>query len=527
MGVRALFWVVIVALAGIVFGLGLVWAPLWWGFVLVAALLGLGIHDMTQTKHAILRNFPIVGHGRYLMEKVRPGINQYFIESNTDGRPFNREHRSVMYQRAKNVRDTVPFGTQLDVYEPGYEWMEHSMRARHFGGEAPRITVGGPQCSQPYSASIYNVAAMSYGSLSSAAVEALNRGAKLGDFAHNTGEGAISPYHLQGGDLIFQIGTGYFGARRPDGEGEFDAETFAENARRPEVKMIELKLSQGAKPGHGGILPGAKVTPEIAKIRSVQVGKTVASPPAHSAFSTPRELMQFIGQLRELSGGKPVGFKLCVGSRQEFFAICKAMLETEIVPDFITVDGGEGGTGAAPVEFSNRIGAPLLDGLAFVHSALVGCGLRKDVKVIAAGKIVTGFHMARALAVGADLCYAARAMMFALGCIQARECNANTCPVGITTHKPHLMAGLVVNDKATRVFNYHHNTVKAFMELLYAAGLEHPDDLRPGHVHRRISRDQARNYEQLFHYLAPGELLREPIPSDFAGQWQAASADTF
>ncbi len=529
MNVRALFWVGMLAFAGLVAGLGFLWAPLWWGFVLVGAVLALGVYDLAQTKHTILRNFPIVGHGRYIMETVRPGINQYFIESNTDGRPFNREHRSVMYQRAKNTRDTVPFGTQLDVYEPGYEWMQHSMRAKHFEGEAPRIVVGGPDCAQPYEASIFNVSAMSYGSLSAAAVTSLNRGARLGNFAHNTGEGGISSHHLQGGDLIFQVGTGYFGARKKSGPdaGKFDPEVFSANARRPEVKMIELKLSQGAKPGHGGILPAVKVTQEIAEIRNVEIGKAVLSPPAHSAFETPRGLLEFLAQMRELSGGKPVGFKLCVGSRREFFGICKAMIETGIKPDFISVDGGEGGTGAAPVEFSNRIGAPLLDGLAFVHSALVGCDLRKDIKVIAAGKISTGFHMARALAVGADLCYGARSMMFALGCIQARECNSNTCPVGITTHKPHLTKGLVVADKATRVFNYHRNTVKAFMELLYSAGLEHPDDLRPLHVHRRISRSQTQTYEQLFHYLAPGELRRAPIPGDFAVAWDGASADSF
>jgi glutamate synthase domain-containing protein 2 len=528
MNVRAIFWGISLIVFGGIAGLAWFWPAAWWALVVALPLMALGIYDMLQTKHAIMRNYPVIGHGRYMMEAIRPEINQYFIESETSGRPFNREYRSVMYQRAKNVRDTVPFGTILDVYEPGYEWIEHSLSAKHFHGEAPRIRVGGPACTQPYDASLYNISAMSYGSLSHAAVSALNRGAKMGGFAHNTGEGGISPHHLQGGDLIFQVGTGYFGARAKGAIGDcpFSPEVFAENALRPEVKMIELKLSQGAKPGHGGILPAAKVNAEIAAIRSVEIGKTVISPPTHSAFEGPTEMLHFIAKLRELSGGKPVGFKLCVGSRKEFFSICKAMAETGIKPDFIAVDGGEGGTGAAPVEFSNRMGAPLLDGLAFVHSALVGSGLRSDIKLVAAGKIMTGFHMARALAVGADLCYSARGMMFALGCIQARACNANTCPVGVTTHRPHLVAGLVVADKAERTKNYHRNTVRAFMELLYSAGLDHPDELRPGHIHRRISRTSVQNYSELFHYLETDELLTHP-PADYAEEWAQARADAF
>lgn len=529
MNVRAIFWAISLAAIGTVVGLATLWPLAWWAMAIVAPLVLLGVRDLTQRHHAILRNYPVIGHGRYLMESIRPEINQYFIESQTSGRPFNREHRSVIYQRAKNVRDTVPFGTMLDVYEPGYEWIEHSLNAKHFHGEAPRIRIGGKDCAQPYDASLYNISAMSFGSLSHAAVTALNQGAKMGGFAHNTGEGGISPYHLQGGDVIFQVGTGYFGARvKGEFEGcAFSPEVFAQNSTRPEVKMIELKLSQGAKPGHGGILPAAKVSAEIAEIRNVEIGKTVESPPRHSAFSTPIEMLEFITQLRELSGGKPVGIKLCVGSRKEFFSICKAMAQTGIKPDFIAVDGGEGGTGAAPVEFSNRMGAPLLDGLAFVHSALVGSGLRADMKLIASGKIMTGFHMARALAVGADLCYSARGMMFALGCIQARACNANTCPVGVTTHKPHLVAGLVVADKATRTKNFHHNTVKAFMELLYAAGLDHPDDLRPEHIHRRISRTSVQHYGQLFHYLGADELLAKSLPTEYAEEWAAARAESF
>jgi len=495
------------------------------GFVPAVALFLLGLRDLTQKRHAVLRNFPVLGHFRYLLELIRPEINQYFVESDTDGRPYNREQRSVAYQRAKNERDTVPFGTQRDVYEIGYEWINHSLAAR-VSAPVVRIPIGAGRCAQPYEASLLNVSAMSFGSLSSAAVRALNEGARRGGFYHNTGEGSISPHHLEpGGDLCWQIGTGYFGCRAD--AGGFDPGAFRERASHEAVKLIELKLSQGAKPGHGGILPAAKITPEIAQIRGVPMGRDVLSPPAHKAFDDPRGLLRFLGELRELSGGKPVGFKLCLGTPAEFLGICLAMRETEMYPDFVTIDGGEGGTGAAPLEFSNAIGSPLTEGLVFVHNALVGFGLRDEMKLIASGKVLTGFDMAARIAVGADLCNAARGFMFALGCIQARRCNANVCPVGVATNDPGLVRGLDVADKAQRVQNFQHETVHALREILGAAGLEHPDELRPWHIFRRTSQVQVHTYDEIYDYLEPDELL-EGTPSASWKSWMSlASADTF
>jgi len=498
--------------------------------VVVGALVGplvlLGLVDVTQRKHAIRRNFPVIGHGRYLLETIRPEINQYFIESNTDGTPFNREVRSVAYQRAKDVRDTVPFGTQRDVYAIGHEWMNHSILAHEAPDTLPTVRVGSRDCTQPYDLSVLNVGAMSYGALSGAAVSALNRGAAAGGFAHNTGEGGLSEFHLDGGgDLIWQLGTGYFGARTP--EGDFDPLQFREKSTRDAVKMIEVKVSQGAKPGHGGILPASKLTSKIAAIRGVPMGADVLSPPAHRAFDTPVGLLRFLQQLRELSGGKPVGFKLCVGKHRELFCILKAMLETGILPDFITVDGAEGGTGAAPLEFSNSLGMPLTEGLVFVHNALTGIGVRDQVKILASGKIVTGFDVARAIALGADACYSARAMMFALGCIQARRCNSNDCPTGIATQDPALERGLHVPDKATRVERFHHNTVHALAELVAASGLRGPEELRPWHIHRRVTATRVARYDELFEYLAPGALLGDEVPEPYAWAWHAARADTF
>ena len=507
-------------------GVGGVFVPwLLLGFVPTVPLFLLGLWDLTQKRHAVLRNFPVLGHFRYLLELIRPEINQYFIESDTDGRPYNREQRSVAYQRAKNERDTVPFGTQRDVYEIGYEWISHSLAAR-ISTPVVRIPIGASRCARPYEASLLNVSAMSFGSLSSAAVRALNEGARRGGFYHNTGEGSISPHHLEpGGDLCWQIGTGYFGCRADD--GGFDPGAFRERAAHEAVKLIELKLSQGAKPGHGGILPAAKITPEIAQIRGVPMGRDVLSPPAHKAFDDPRGLLRFLGELRELSGGKPVGFKLCLGTPAEFLGICMAMRETQMYPDFITIDGGEGGTGAAPLEFSNAIGSPLTEGLVFVHNALVGFGLRDEMKLIASGKVLTGFDMAARLAVGADLCNAARGFMFSLGCIQARRCNANVCPVGVATNDPGLVRGLDVADKAQRVRNFQHETVHSLREILGAAGLEHPDELRPWHIFRRTSQVEVHTYDEIYDYLEPGELL-EGTPSASWKSWMSlASADTF
>ncbi len=507
----AFFLISFVAIASIV-GVSLLVTPVWGYFIIVGPLFLIGMSDVLQKKQAIRRNFPIIGHGRYLLEKIRPEIMQYFVETDTEGRPINRIFRSLIYQRAKSVTDTTPFGTQEDVYEPGYEWMEHSMYPRTFEtmDHNPRVLIGGPDCRQPYSASILNISAMSFGALSKNAILALNGGAKTGLFAHNTGEGGISPYHLQhGGDLIWQIGTGYFGCR--DEEGRFDPDLFEEKAALAQVKMIEIKISQGAKPGHGGILPAGKNTPEIAGIRHVKAGTTVASPPCHTAFTNPTEMMHFIAQLRKLSNGKPVGFKLCVGSRAEFLEVCRAMVSTGIKPDFITVDGGEGGTGAAPVEFSNSLGMPLRDGLAYVHDVLKGHGLRPDIKILAAGKIITAFHMIRAMALGADVCYSARAMMLAVGCIQALQCNSNTCPTGVATQDPVLMKGLDPANKRDRVANFHKNTIEAFVEMMAASGLSSASEIRRRHILRRVTMQQVLSYEDLYPVVEASSLLDEKV----------------
>lgn len=502
----------------------------WWlaGFVLWLPIAVWGIYDMTQAKHSITRNFPVLGNGRYFMEALRPGVRQYFIESDISGRPIPRIFRSVVYARAKKQTDTTPFGTQLDVYAEGYEWVNHSIAALPHDQVThdPRVLIGNATCRHPYSCSMFNVSAMSYGSLSANAIEALNGGAKIGNFAHNTGEGGISSYHLKhGGDLIYQIGTGYFGSRAQD--GGFSWENFAKRAEEPSVKMIELKLSQGAKPGHGGILPAEKNTPEIAEIRGVEQGTAVLSPPYHSAFSTPTELIEMIARMKEVSG-KPCGFKLCVGRKSEFLAICKAMVALKKYPDFITVDGGEGGTGAAPVEFSNSVGMPYREGLAFVYDALIGYDLKKHVKIIASGKIMTSFHVFRALALGADACYSARAMMLALGCIQALECNTNSCPTGVATQKPHLMKGLVVADKKTRVANYHHKTIENFTELLAAAGMRDASQVNRTDVYRRITMNQIKRYDELYVPLTRGCLLQEEtVPFEWQKHVEEANAESF
>ncbi len=497
-----------------------------WVWLGLGPLLGIGLYDYFQTTHSIPRNFPLIGRMRYVMEFVRPEIYQYFIESDTEGVPFDRDQRSLVYQRAKRVRDTVPFGTKEDVYAAGYEWVNHSLAPLAHHPYEQRVTIGGEQCSLPYSSSLLNISAMSYGSLSGNAILALNQGAKLGGFAHNTGEGGISKYHLEGGgDLIWQIGTGYFGCRLAS--GRFCRDLFREYSTLASVKMIEVKLSQGAKPGHGGILPAAKLTEEIAAIRHVPLGADVISPPGHSAFSTPVELLHFVASLRELSGGKPVGFKLCVGKRREFLAICKAMLKTGITPDYIAVDGGEGGTGAAPLEFSNHVGAPLYEGLVFVHNALVGYALRDRVRVLASGRVSSGFGMLKLLAVGADSCYAARGMMLALGCIQALKCNTNHCPVGVATQNKQLMAGLVPANKSVRVANFHRLTIASLCELLAAAGIASPDDLRPWHIMHRISSTETKHYGELYDYLKNGALLHEPLPESYRRACNSASADSF
>ncbi|MFY0627192.1 MAG: FMN-binding glutamate synthase family protein [Reichenbachiella sp.] len=492
--------------SAVVAGVYLIWPPVIWSLVLLVPIIFQGYYDIAQKKHTLRKNFPVLGIARYIMEDLRPKIYQYFIESETDGAPINRMYRSIVYQRAKGALSTNPFGTKRNAYETGYEWANHSIMPidHHDLNPHPRITVGGSDCTKPYEASIYNVSAMSFGALSKNAILSLNWGAKEGNFAHNTGEGSISPYHLKhGGDLIWQIGTGYFGCRNND--GSFSGEKFQEKAHLENVKMIEIKVSQGAKPGHGGILPAIKNTPEIAAIRGVEPNTRVDSPPAHKAFSDPIQMMEFIKKLRELSGGKPIGFKLCVGNKLEFMDLCIAMTETGIKPDFITVDGGEGGTGAAPLEFSNHIGMPLKDGIAFVSDTLRGYGLRKEIKIFASGKILTGFHMFRSFALGADACYSARGMMLSLGCIQALECHSNNCPTGIATQKKHLMDGLNVKDKAERVARFHKQTVASFVEFMGATGVKELSRVKRQHVYRRISQDQIKTYEEIYPSLKVGE----------------------
>ncbi|HAF86955.1 MAG: FMN-binding glutamate synthase family protein [Legionellaceae bacterium] len=497
-----------------------------WFLVLLVPIVALWIYDLVQKKHAILRNFPVLGHARFILEFFRPEIQQYFIASDESERPFNRETRSIIYQRAKNVRDTVPFGTEKDVNKIGYTWVLHSLAPKVASEVEPRIHVGRHENgSQPYCASRLNISAMSFGSLSPRAIMALNKGAQLGHFAQNTGEGGLSPYHLQGGDIIFQIGTAYFGCR--DDEGHFDEKEFQAEALKPQVKMIEIKLSQGAKPSHGGILPAAKLTAEIAKVRKVPLGHNVISPPAHTAFDSPIGLLHFIKRLRHLSEQKPVGFKLCIGRKKEFLSICKAMLQEQIYPDFITVDGAEGGTGAAPLEYTNHVGEPLEAALVFVHNALVGVNLRDKIRIIASGKVATGFDLAEKIALGADMCNAARAMMMSVGCVQSKQCDANTCPTGVATQNWRLQRGLVVEEKKWRAANFHKNTMKSFLELVGAMGLENPSDLKPEYFMRRVSAQSVKSLAEVHEYLEAGALLQATLPASFKPHWEDARADAF
>src|SRR6266850_1278172 len=491
-----------------------------------AGLTILGTHDLIQTRHAVLRNYPISAHLRFLLEEIRPEMRQYFFEGEKDGTPFSRDKRAVVYQRAKMVLDKRPFGTQYDVYAEGFEWVRHSMAPRPLATAPFRVKVGGPECPRPYDASIFNISAMSFGALSPNAIRALNKGAKAGHFAHDTGEGGLSPYHREnGGDIIWEIGSGYFGVRNPD--GTFSPARFGETAALDEVKMVELKISQAAKPGHGGVLPAAKVSAEISRTRGVPMGQDCISPSSHSCFSTPVGMMEFIGEMRRLSGGKPAGFKLCVGHPWEFLAVCKAMLQTGIYPDFIVVDGKEGGTGAAPLEFIDHLGMPLREGLNFVHNALIGINARDRIRIGAAGKIATAFDMARAMAIGADWCNSARGFMFSLGCIQSLSCHTDRCPTGVTTQDPTRARALVVPHKIERVYNYHHATLHALAELLAAAGLEHPQEIRPIHFSQRTSTTEVRTFAQLYPPLRPGELIDGASDPRFRDAWAMARAETF
>jgi glutamate synthase domain-containing protein 2 len=518
----------VISIAGLIISLPItLWAGAGYVIPLIfAGLASLGTWDLLQRSHTVSRNYPIMANFRYLFESVGPEIRQYFIQSDTEERPFSREQRTIVYQRAKNVLDKRPFGSQLGMYEEGFEWMNHSLTPSKLSSSDFRIVIG-KNCDKPYSASVFNISAMSFGSLSANAILSLNSGARKGGFYHDTGEGSISRYHRKpGGDLVWEIGSGYFGCRHPD--GRFNPDMFRENACIDQVKMIEVKLSQGAKPGHGGILPGEKVTQEIAEARGVQVGEDCVSPASHSAFSNPVELLEFLEQLRELSGGKPVGFKLAIGHPWEWFAIVKAMLATGKKPDFIVVDGGEGGTGAAPLEFINRLGMPMTEALLLVHNTLVGTNLREDIAIGAAGKITSAFNIARTLALGADWCNAARGYMFALGCIQALNCHTGRCPSGIATQDPRRGNKLDVPLKSERVYNYHKNTLDALQNLLEASGLKHPSELGPEHIVRRVSKTEIHSYLDLFPFLAPGALLEGKTGlTVFDKYWEEACPDTF
>ncbi len=504
-----------------------IYFKIWWLLVIVSCLSVLGLYNINQKRHSILRNYPISGHIRFLFENFRPEVRQYFIESDQEQVPFSRQQRSIVYQRAKDVDSTTAFGSLNDLSKPGTDWFLHSGNSHHLDNHDFRVRVGNERCLQPYDMSVFNISAMSFGALSAAAIEALNKGAKMGRFAHDTGEGSISPYHQRhGGDLIWELGTAYFGCR--DHEGKFNPETFKKRAQLDQVKMIEIKLSQGAKPGKGGVLPASKITPEVAATRDIPMDVDCISPPTHPEFSTPRELVAFWQRLRELSGGKPVGFKLCIGMPWEFMAIVKAMIEEDNYPDFIVVDGAEGGTGAAPVEFMESVGMPLIDGLIFVQNTLVGAGIRDKIKVGVSGKIITGFDMAKVMGLGADWCNSARGFMFAVGCIQSRSCHTNKCPTGVATQDAVRQRALDVPDKSQRVANFHKNTLKALADIVGSAGLDHPAELKPHHIVRRQPDGWIKLLSEHYQFIEEGTLLTgnsgRKILDDM---WRLADPDSF
>lgn len=517
------FVIVLTALAVAAAFIGSAWA---WSLIILAPLALVGIWNLLQDRHTLMRNYPILAYGRWASEALRPFLRQYIVEGNLSGRPFNRHQRSIVYERAKNTVDSQPFGSDLDFYGEEYELTTHSMAAKTLDGTKFRTKIGNAQCKRPYDASLLNVSAMSFGSLSGKAIQALNKGAEMGGFYHDTGEGGLSEHHrAYNGDLVWELGTGYFGCR--DKNGRFDPGLFRETAQSDQVKMIEIKLSQGAKPGHGGVLPGAKVTPEIARARQIPVGEECVSPGSHPEFDTPVGMMEFVARLRELSDGKPIGLKLCVGHPWELLAVCKASLETGIRPDFIVVDGAEGGTGAAPEEFSDNVGLPLRDGLIMVRNALVGTGLREDIAIGASGKVFSAFSMANNLALGADWCNSARAFMFSLGCVMTKRCHTDTCPTGVATQNPSRQRGLVIDDKAERVYHFQRNTLKRLGELVGAAGLDHPNELRPHHLYHRQGPNALTTMDRIHHFLEPNALIDEPESTPYAEWWATASPDTF
>jgi len=523
---RWLYYTISIVSSLLVFIIYQFWPPVIYALFIIIPYILIGIHDIRSVSHTVLRNYPVIGHLRYILEFIRPEIQQYYIETDNSGTPYSRETRSLIYQKAKGVRETIAFGTKNDLTSVGYVFSYHSLAPKTVSHDKTRILIGGPDCTKPYDASRLNISGMSFGSISPNAIRALNKGAKIGKFAHSTGEGGVSSYHLEnGGDLVWQIGTAYFGCRYQD--GRFDQDSFEQIAKNDVVKMIEIKLSQGAKPAHGGILPAAKVTEEIAKIRMLEPWKDAISPPMHTEFSTPIGLMEFVARLRKITGGKPIGFKLCLGHKTEFMAICKAMIETGIRPDFITVDGSEGGTGAAPVTFTNRIGTPINESITFVHNCLVGANLRDDIKLIASGKIATGYDMVTKIALGADACSMARAMMFALGCLQSLSCNTDRCPTGIATQNKHRWSMLDVKDKSVRVANFQKRTIHSFCELVGALGIDDPDQLDPEHIRRYIDTSTSKSFAAIYPQLHKGELLEKNSNSVYADLWHIAKAESF
>lgn len=497
-----------------------------WYFILTGTYVAIGIHDLFLSSHNILKNYPVIGHFRYLFESIRPEMQQYLVASNLSETPFNRETRSLVYQRSKKANDTVPFGTQRNIMEEGYEFIHHSLSPKVAIEGSDRVMIGNEQCQKPYSASRLNVSAMSFGALGDTAIEALNRGAKLGNFSQCTGEGGLTPYHLKyGGDLILQIGTAYFGFRNED--GSFCEEKFQEKALLDNVKMIEIKLSQGAKPSHGGLLPAVKISKEISEIRGIPQGKDCFSPATHTAFNSPKTLMDFIQKVRQLCGGKPVGFKIAIGKRSEFMGICKAMVEEKVYPDFITIDGAEGGTGAAPIEFSNRLGLPINEALIFVHNCLVGINLRDKIKIIAAGKVASAFDVLAKLAIGADACNQARAFLFSIGCIQSRRCNTNECPTGIATQDKTRTGAVEPIHKSEHVYNYHQTTMESFLELMGAIGIDSPEKLTPDLIQKRVSGTDVKNYAELYSFIDPGSLLTDKVPLAYQKDWEMAKSEQF
>ncbi|MDF1795540.1 MAG: FMN-binding glutamate synthase family protein [Coxiellaceae bacterium] len=524
---KAFYWSSLICLIAILV-CGYFWPWVYYFFIPWVPITLIGVYDIHWSKHLVTRNYPVIGHLRYMFEFIRPEIQQYFIATNQSGRPYNRETRTMVYDRAAKEEGVLPFGTQQDITTIGYESANHSMAPKKVPHEQSRIQLGGEFCKQPYCASRMNISAMSFGALSGRAVRALNLGAKLGNFMHNTGEGGLSKYHLkEGGDICWQLGTGYFGCRTKD--GNFDPDLFTEKANLEVVKVIEIKISQGAKPSHGGLLPGAKVSKEIAEARLVEPGQDCDSPPGHREFSTPIELLEFVQRLRDMSNGKPVGFKFCLGRRGEFMAIVKAMLETGILPDFITVDGAEGGTGAAPVEFSDYLGAPINEGLVFVTSALIGANLRDKIRVIASGKVATGFDLITKIALGADMCNVARGMLFAVGCIQATRCNTNTCPTGITTQDPVRQKAIKIEASGDMVRNFHDGTIDSMLAIAGAMGLDDLKGLNPTMIMRRGANELSVPYDVLYHYLRPGELIENShhLHPIYKRYWEAARPDTF